>query len=489
MTAANQKPSRPLGQRVARQGALLFSGFALSQGLSFARNSLIGHGLSKGDFGIAATITLMLQLIDTLSDLGADRLVVQASDGDEPHVVATAHATLAARGLLTGLLLYLSAGPIADFFQIPQTRWAFEFAAIVPLLKGLVHLDPRRATRRLDNRPSLVVEVVPQAAALALTLPLLRYDAGYAAVLWLSLIQAALAVLASHMLAERAYRMQLDRDVLRRLIAFGWPIWASAFPLIAVYQGDRVVIGRLLGMEALAAYSAAFMVTMVPGLIAAKIGGALMLPLLSEAKRTGGSVRDRFALMCDATALAACGYLAAFTIAGAAVLPLAFGRNYEGLGNLVTWLAAMWSLRMMQAVPGMALMAHGATRPLLLAGVLRAAAVLLSAVAAWRGLGLDWIAAAGCLGELASLAYVAWAAEQSESGLARPLVTRTALLLPAGLVAVLPLSLMPVEAGLGTTAAVTAMLLGLIVGAALAILPGLRQMAIVLRPARFADTQ
>ena len=131
----------------------------------------------------------------------------------------------------------------------------------------------------------------------------------------------------------------------------------------------------------------------------------------------------------------------------------------------------MWSLRMMQAVPGMALMAHGATRPLLLAGVLRAAAVLLSAVAAWRGLGLDWIAAAGCLGELASLAYVAWAAEQSESGLARPLVTRTALLLPAGLVAVLPLSLMPVEAGLGTTAAVTAMLLGLIVGAALAILP------------------
>ena len=134
--------------------------------------------------------------------------------------------------------------------------------------------------------------------------------------------------------------------------------------------------------------------------------------------------------MCDATALAACGYLAAFTIAGAAVLPLAFGRNYEGLGNLVTW-----------------------------------------------------------LGELASLAYVAWAAEQSESGLARPLVTRTALLLPAGLVAVLPLSLMPVEAGLGTTAAVTAMLLGLIVGAALAILPGLRKMAIVLRPARFADTQ
>jgi len=140
-------------------------------------------------------------------------------------------------------------------------------------------------------------------------------------------------------------------------------------------------------------------------------------------------------------------------------------------------------------VPGMALMAHGATRPLLLAGILRAAAILLSVTAAWRGLGVDWIAAAGCLGELASLAYVAWAAEQCEPGLARPLLARSALLLPAGLGALLLQLSMPAEAGLGTTAAVTGLLLGLVVGAALAVLPGLRQMATALRPARFADTQ
>ena len=93
--AQNQIPPA----RVARQGALLFSGFALAQAMSFARNAIVAHWLSKGDFGIAAAILLLLQLLETLSDLGADRLIVQARDGEEPRLIATAHATLVLRGV------------------------------------------------------------------------------------------------------------------------------------------------------------------------------------------------------------------------------------------------------------------------------------------------------------------------------------------------------------------------------------------------------
>lgn len=484
MTGEALAETRPLGRRVARQAGLLFSGFALAQLLSFARNALIGHGLSKGDFGIAATITMMLQLIDTLSDMGADRLVVQAADGDEPRLVATAHLTLLARGLLTALTLYLAAEPIAEFFLIPEARWAFQVAALVPLIKGLVHLDPRRATRRLDNRPGLIVELAPQAAALAATPLFIANDGTYAVVVWLALVQAVLALVASHLLAQRSYRVACEPGVLRRLVAFGWPIWASAFPLIAVYQGDRIVIGRFAGMEALAAYSAAFMVTMVPGLVAAKVGSSLMLPLLSEARRGGTGMRDRFSLMCDATVLAASGYLAAFALAGGALLPLAFGASYQGLGSLVTVLAVMWSLRMVQAVPGMALMAHSATRPLLLAGILRAMAVLLAAYAGWQGLGVVWIASAGCLGEIASLAYVAWACERVEKGLAGALLGRSLLLVPAGCVAIAVEKALPLSPGVVTTLAATALLLAATAAAGFVLLPGVRRMAVALRPAR-----
>ena len=416
---------------------MLFGGYATAQALSFARNALIGHALSKGDFGVAATITLVLQLIETLSDLGSDRLIVQADDGDQPRFVATAHTVLVARGVLLSLLMLALAPLLAHFFKITSATFAFQAAALAPLIKGFVHLDCRRAQRHFDNRPQLLVEVVPQLAALMLTLPMLSIAPGYSAVVWLAAVQAVTAVVVSHGLAERAYRFAADRAILQRQVAFGWPILARALPLVAVYQGDRIIIGRLAGMDMLAAYSVAFMVTMVPGLIAAKVGHALMLPMFSQALRRGDRLQRRFQVMTEATVVLAALYLAAFIVAGGALVPLVFGANYTGLGPVTSWLAVMWALRMIQAVPGMALMAYGQTKPFFIAGLIRAHALPCVLWAASAGHSLAVLAAIGCVFEALSLIYVAVRLDAAERGLGGGLVVRSAFLAPVALSAVL----------------------------------------------------
>ena len=216
-----------LSGRLAGQGALLFAGFAGAQVCSFLRNALLGHWLAKGDFGIAATLTLTLTLIEILSDLGADRLIVQDRDGEDERLMATAHVLLVARGLLLAIGLYAGAGAVAHFFGVPQAAWAFQAVALAPLLKGAMHLDLRRRQRRLDNRPYIAVEAVPQVLALAATPVALWLAPGYAAVVWLALGQAAAAVVLSHLLAERRYRLGVDREFALRLVSFGWPILLS----------------------------------------------------------------------------------------------------------------------------------------------------------------------------------------------------------------------------------------------------------------------
>jgi O-antigen/teichoic acid export membrane protein len=470
MTIAAANPETP--NAVARQGALLFSGFAAAQAMSFVRNAMIGHGLAKGDFGIAATITLVLQLVETLSDLGSDRLIVQDKDGDSEDFVATAHTVLLARGALIGLVLYAIAPLLASFFKIADATWAFQLAALAPVIKGFMHLDCRRAQRRLDNRPQLLVEILPQATALALTLPAVWWTQDYAAVVWLSLAQAITAVIVSHSLAVRPYRLARDQAILARQIAFGWPILVSALPLIAVYQGDRIIIGRLSGMEDLASYSAAFMVTMVPGLIAAKVGHALMLPMFAGVIRRGGKLRGRFAVMAEATTLAAGLYLALFTVAGDWLLPAFFGRNYHGLAAVTAWLAAMWSLRMVQAVPGMALMAAGETKPFIAAGFIRAGALPVAAWAAYSGARIDAIAAIGTVAEACSLIYVAWRLQRLEAGLGTLLLSRAAFLVPVAVAACLARC----AAGTNMTAALVGGcgIVMAIAGIGLAVMPSLR---------------
>ena len=457
---------------VARQGGLLFSGYAAAQALSFARNAIVGRALSKGDFGVAATITLILQLVETLSDLGSDRLIVQDQDGDSADFVATAHSVLLARGALIALVLFAAGPAIASFFAVEQAAWAFQLIALAPFIKGFMHLDCRRAQRHLDNRPQMVVEIVPQAAALALALPAIAMTHDYTAVVWLSLAQALATVIVSHVLAERPYQLGHEARILERQIAFGWPILLSALPLIAVYQGDRMIIGRLAGMEALAAYSAAFMVTMVPGLIAAKVGHALMLPMFANVLRRGARLCNRFSIMTEATTLAAGLYLAAFLAAGDWLLPVVFGPNYHGLAALIGWLSAMWALRMIQAVAGMALMAAGANKPFITAGVIRALALPVAAWAAYHGARIDMIAAIGTAAEACSLLYVAARLQSLEQGLGRILLSRALFLLPVALAALLARSA-------GESGLIAALLSGTglvlaVLGIGAAVMPSLR---------------
>ena len=398
--------------------------------MSFLRNALIGHALSKDNFGIATTITLILQVVETLSDLGADRLIVQSAVGDEPRFIGTAHTMLIMRGVLLSILLWTFGPAVAEFFGAGHAASAFQIVAFVPLIKGFMHLDFRRAQRHFDNRPQMIVEALPQAVALALTYPALAMSHDFNAVVTLSLAQAIATVILSHALSERPYRFAADTGMLQQQISFGWPILASALPLIAVYHGDRMIIGRLYGMESLANYSAAFMVAMVPGLIAAKVGHALMLPLFSSTVRRLQPLKNVFTVMTEATVLFAALYLAGFIIAGQSALPIIFGSHYAGLGAVISWLAAMWSLRMIQTVPGMALMAHGATKPFLVAGVIRAHALPFVLLTALQGASIATLAAIGCGFEALSLAYVALRLERLETGLGRTLVSRSLFLIP-----------------------------------------------------------
>lgn len=404
--ARSPSPARHAVRRIGGQGALLIAGFAGAQGCSFLRNALLGHWLSQGDFGIAAAITLLLQLVDTLSDLGADRLIIQAPDGEAPALQATAHATLVARGALTSLILLLAAGPTTAALGIGDARWAFQVIALAPFIRGFLHLDARRYQRTLHNRPQILIELLPQLLALLLTVPVLWLTPDYSVVVWIAVAQAIIALVTSHLLAERSYVIAFDKGYLRRLVGFGWPIWLSAFPLVAVYQGDRLIIGGMLSIEDLAAYTTAFMITMVPGLLAARVGNALMLPVLSQVRGHSRQFRQRYRVMLEIIVILAAAYLAIFVAAGGSLLPLVFGPNYDALGAVVGWLAVMWAVRMIQSVPGMALMAKGDTRPLLWAGLVRALGLPLAIATIELGWGLVGAAMAAAFAETLSLIYV-----------------------------------------------------------------------------------
>ena len=456
-------PRLSLRRRIANQSILLVGGTCLAQLLAFARNALLAYGLSKGDFGVAAALILVLQLIEAVTEFGPERLIVQAPDGDKPHMLAAGHAALVLRGILAALIVYLTAPLAARLFGIPDAAPAFAWLAAAPLIKGFQHLDPRRRQRLYDGGPAMLVELVPQAIVLLLTLPLVKLMATPSIVVGLVTIQAILAVAVSHLIATTPYRLAMDRVLFGRIVAFGWPLLASALPHAVVLQGERALVGSVFGVEALAGYTAAFMVAMVPGLIAARAGQSLILPLLASSTDNEARFTSRFTITTEIVVIAAAGFLAMFVAAGGAIVATAFGKPYADMGPVVAWLAAMWAMRSIAAVPAYALMARGRTQPLLPSALVRALALLPAVWAAVSGHGLSTIAAIGVAGECASLLYLCGRLGSAQH--AKILLSRIAYLIPTAAIASLAMQTSSRSTGvvLGAFAAGAIVLVGFLI--------------------------
>jgi len=415
-------------RRLLGQTAMMLAGFGGAQLLGFGRNMLFAHLLSKGDFGTSAVLTIALQTFETVSDVAVDRMILQAADGEDRAMIATGHAVMIARALMLAVVLFLAAPLFAQLFGLVEATMAFQAVALIPLLKGFMHLDCRLAQRRLDNRAAVLIEVIPQALALAAVWPAVRLTGDYTAALWVTGLQAAASTIASHMLASQQYRVAFHPALLRRFAHFGWPVLLGAIPVLAVFQGDRAIVARYEGVEALAGYTVAFLMTMVPATLIVRIGLPLMLPLLSGDGSKPKKRDERFTLMFEITVLVTSLYLAGFLMLGGTAVRLAFGHNYAGYGAVTGAVALMWSLRLLQAPFGAFLMASGDNRPMLIAGTVRALALAPTLLAAHLGMSLVTLGICGAIGELSSLLYFALWLRRDHAALSTMVVTRTAFL-------------------------------------------------------------
>jgi len=393
-----------LRQDMVKSGLLLGFGNLSGALLSLARNLLIAGLLAPEEFGIASTFALTLALLEMLSNLGVNQLIVQAEDGEEPVLQAGLHGVQLLRGLVAAGLLLLLAEPYATLLGAPQALWAYRAMALVPLLRGLWHLDIFRRQRRLDLRNFVTATVVSQALALAAIWPLAAMDDGYEVMLWSILLQQGLFALLSHAGAERPFTLRFDGQVLRRTLRFGLPLLGNGLLLYAIFHGDRIIVGNQLGMESLGWFSLAAMLTLTPSMILASTLQSLFLPQLARVQ----SQPEAFAAMAAATqqaAIAAGAALAVFAaLLGPGFLLLLFGQTYAPSIGLFAWLAIMQAARLVKAGPTIVAIARGQTTNPLIANTFRAAVIPAAWLALIGGAGIVWVIWLGILGEVLATA-------------------------------------------------------------------------------------
>lgn len=410
-------------------GLLLVSGNVFSSLIVLARNVAIARLLSVEHYGVASTFVIVFTLIETLGNVAIDRLIVQAKDGDDPKLQSALHGVQIGRGVLGAIVLFAIAHPYAALMGVPEAAWAFQVFAVFPLLRGFAHLDVFRAQRAMRFGPSVAAMLVPQLLSLAAVWPLYWQFGDWRVSLWALLIQQALFLVVTHIVAARAYGVRWDQAVFRRALAFGLPLLGNGILLFAVFNGDRAIVGNQLGLAALGIFSAALMLTLTPTTVIARTLQSFFLPQLAKLQDDEAAFQMKAAVTIEAGYLAAAAVAVGFAFFGPAVLILLFGVKFAPALDILCWLAVVQAVRVAKVGPVVVAIAKGETANPLYANLVRIMFLPIAFVLVAGGGAVIEVVWAALAGELAALAVSIWRTRSRLGVSLRPIVVPTCALI------------------------------------------------------------
>jgi O-antigen/teichoic acid export membrane protein len=386
-----------------RNGVILGTSNVAAALLSLGRNILIARLISVEDFGIASTFAITMSLVEMTGNIALDRLLVQKLDDDSTSLQATAQGLQALRGGIGAAVLLLIAEPLAKIFGVSAETWAFQTLALIPLMRGLSHLDMFRVQREMLFWPSMKVEVLSILGSTIATVPLALWFPDFRVMLYAILLQQAFYTLLSHLVADRPYRWGWDGRIVRDALDFGWPLLLNGVLMFLTFHGDRILVGSLLGMKELGLFSAAFTITLTPTLVIAKTLNTFFLPLLSKVQADKNKFNNLYLVTSQAALLSGVVFAIFCAFAGPILMTWLYGAKYGAAAALIFWLGLMQATRIGKAGPAIVATAKAETKNPMIANVARILTIPIAWMAVRNGSGIATIVGLAILGEFLAL--------------------------------------------------------------------------------------
>lgn len=372
----------------------------LAEAGALARSAVLARMIGGEELGRAMVLTLVLRLVEMISDVGIERLLMQRQTMPTDALLAALHGASVLRGLAMAALLVMLAFPMAMAFDGGADAKSYALLALVPMIRGWLHLGYRLSERDLRLWPLAVVEGGAVVAMLASLPVALLIWGDHRAMLAVLIVQAAAQVALSHLVANTRYQIAFNREVLIEVLGFGAPLVLNAGLMFLTFQADRLIVAGWYGWAEVAVYGVALQLAMLPAQITGRAAGSLLAPRLRGL--TDDALTETARQAVSAYLALGLGFAIAFTLLAPTTIALLYGKAFRPDVALAFAFGLAAGARILRTPLSQLAVAIGRTGDPARANLWRAAALGPVLIAAVLGLPMLAIAASAVLGEAAA---------------------------------------------------------------------------------------
>jgi O-antigen/teichoic acid export membrane protein len=295
----------------------------------FVRMLALSRFLPLRELGFASALSATHSVFELVTDFAIYRFVFSTPREEYEEALASAHGLSLLRGLTVALLVVVAAPAIAALLSL-QSEWR-DFAILggVFVVRGFEHLGPRVSERDYRYDIQLKSTLIANGLGLIALVIALAAAPSHRAIIAALFGQATGQVGASHVLAETPYRIKFRSPQFARAFRFGYPLMFNGLGLAASGQGDRFVVGALLGLPALGVYAIAILVTTVPLAMIGRVTSTFVLAALYNAsRRSDGAYPARVRLTARLIPLISASFALGILTLMNMVVPIVFGPQF-----------------------------------------------------------------------------------------------------------------------------------------------------------------
>ena len=355
--------------------------------------------LTPEDYGLYAAAMIFINIgTSSFADGGFPSAIIQRPILTTPHVRNAFTGTLMLNIVAAGAI-WAGAGLVADFFNMPPLETILQVASVIVVLNSVSAISTALIRRRKRFRALALIEVsasVLGSTAVAITLAL----AGFG--VWALVVSQVTFAMSKAILTYRvAWFNPLPmisshmRDLFR--IGAGYS-FGALFNVIANFA-DNIIVGRLLGADALGIYSRAYRLLSIPVTLIGTSSNQVLFPIMAGLNKNFVATDDirrmrRGHLRAVGLVMLVAGPLSALIIHSAdSFILLMLGDQWGAAVVPTQILFACLSLRIGMKIVGIVPMAMGRVFPLVTRQIVFATLVVAGALIGSRW-GLEGVSAA-----------------------------------------------------------------------------------------------
>jgi O-antigen/teichoic acid export membrane protein len=291
--------------------------------------ALLARLLVPADFGVVSASLIVIGLARMLTEGLVGPAVTQRRALSNEHI-RTAFALSVISGTAAMLLVFVSAGGIADWFEMEDLAPIVRGLSVIFLLQGVAVVPLALLKRRFCFAELAKAELASFLLGFAAVGTALAF-LGTGAWALVGAHVAANVVMAAVLvrMQPHARSIKVDRVAARELLAFGGHHTTARMFNQAALQGDYLVVGRYLDAAALGIYGRAYQLATVPGMLLGTVLDHVLFPKMASLQDDQPRLRHDFLVATSLTSILVTPILALMVILAPELVVVLLGAGWD----------------------------------------------------------------------------------------------------------------------------------------------------------------